>query len=170
MRYPPIAGSASILVLAFGAVAAIAQETPHHKPGLWQNDIVMAGRHVSNQSCVDAASDAQTSTFSSEVAKNSKCQHSQITHNPDSSWTSISTCEFRPGAIRTSRTDVSGDFNSKITITMRSPPDAAPEMTMTSTWLGACKPGQKGGDVIMSDGTKINPLDATPAHSGTPAH
>jgi hypothetical protein len=164
MRYPPVVGPAGILVLALSAAAAAAQDAPHQKPGLWQNDIVMAGRQMSNQSCVDAASEARTSAFSAEISQNSKCQPRHVTHNPNGSWTSVSTCEFRPGMPKTSRSDVSGDFNSKVTITLRSPPDAPPEMTMTSTWVGPCKPGQKGGDVIMSDGTKMNPLGEAPAH------
>ena len=45
-------------------------------------------------------------------------------------------------------------------MTMRSPPTAAPEMTMTSTWLGPCGPGQRGGDVMMSNGTKYNLMDS----------
>lgn len=164
MRRLSAVGLASILVLAFGAGIAVAQEPPHQKPGLWQNKITMAGRTMSNQSCVDAASEARTSAFSKEASKNSKCGDRQITHNPDGSWTSVSTCERRPGVKRITRTDISGDFNAKVVIAMRSPPTApAPEMTMEATWLGACKPGQKGGDVIMSDGTKMNLLD-TPAH------
>jgi hypothetical protein len=31
-------------------------------------------------------------------------------------------------------------------------------MTMTATYLGACGPGQKGGDIVMSDGRVINPM------------
>jgi hypothetical protein len=164
VRHSSVVGLASILVLAFGAAIAAAQDTPHQKPGLWQNEITMAGRTMSNQSCVDAASEARTSSFSKEVSKNSKCSHREITHNPDGSWTSVSTCERRPGVTRITRTDVSGDFNSKVVIALRSPPSAAkPEMTMEATWIGPCKPGQKGGDVIMSDGTKMNLLD-TPTH------
>jgi hypothetical protein len=41
-------------------------------------------------------------------------------------------------------------------------------MNMTMTWLGPCKPGMKGGDVIMSNGMKINALDGTA--SGLPSH
>ncbi|HEY5337902.1 MAG TPA: DUF3617 family protein [Rhizomicrobium sp.] len=146
-------------IALLSAGSANAQAVPLQKPGLWQDDMVMSGRHMSSQSCVSVESAAQTSAFSAQIRKNDKCESHQITHNPDGSWTSISTCEFRPGVKRTSRADASGDFNSKITVSMRSPPTAAPEMTMTATWLGACKPGQKGGDVIMSNGMKINTLD-----------
>ena len=161
-------GVTAIILLASGS--ANAQPVPQQKPGLWQDDMVMNGRHISSQSCVSVESAAATSAFSAQVRKNDKCESHQITRNPDGSWTSISTCEFRPGVKRTSRTDASGDFDSKITMTMRSPPTAAPEMTMTATWLGACKPGQKGGDVIMSNGMKMNTLDGTMSGMPGAAH
>lgn len=163
MRQFSAIGLASILVLTLGVGIAAAQEPPHQKVGLWRNKITVAGRTMENQSCVDAASEARTSAFSKEAAKNGKCGDRQITHNADGSWTSVATCERRPGVKRTTRTDITGDFNSKIAITLRTPPTAAPSMTMEATWIGPCKPGQRGGDVIMSDGTKMNLLD-TPAH------
>ena len=86
------------------------------------------------------------------------CQPGQVNHNPDGSWSSITTCELRPGVKTTTRADITGDFNSKFTMVMRSPPDAAPQMTMVMTWIGPCKPGQRGGDVIMN-GKKMNVLD-----------
>ncbi len=39
---------------------------------------------------------------------------------------------------------------------------------MTMTWMGACKPGMKGGDVVMNNGMKMNVLDGT--MSGGPPH
>lgn len=160
MKFSAVTGLASVAIVAFGAMAAVAQVAPHQRPGLWQSDMVMVGRHFSTKSCVDAVSEARTSAFSADIRKNDKCRQRQITHNPDGSWTSVSTCEFRPGAERTTRADVRGDFNSRISMTMRSPPTAAPEMTMTSTWLGPCGPGQRGGDVMMSNGTKYNLMDS----------
>ena len=32
---------------------------------------------------------------------------------------------------------------------------------MTATWLGPCKAGQRGGDVILPNGAKENVLDMT---------
>jgi hypothetical protein len=155
-------------VLAAGVVTAQAQAVPHQKPGLWTADITMAGQHVSEQMCVDAASEARASAFGAQVSKKN-CQSQKISHNPDGSWSSISTCKTGSEPVRTTRADISGDFNSKITMSMRTPPTAAPEMTMTSTWLGPCKPGQRGGDVIMSNGMKMNLLDGTAA-PGTAHH
>jgi hypothetical protein len=45
------------------------------------------------------------------------------------------------------------------------------QIVITATWLGPCKAGQRGGDMIMSNGMKINMMDTLNGmHSGTPAH
>jgi hypothetical protein len=152
------AGIAGALGLA---LAAQAQEVPKQRVGLWRSDMVMAGQSISAKSCVDAASAARMSIFSSSIRRSDKCQQLQLSHNPDGSWTSVSRCEIRPGAPETSRADVSGDFNSRIVMTLRSPPTAKPEMTATMTWIGPCGPGMRGGDVMMADGTKVN-VDPAP--------
>ena len=157
MRVFKISGLASIAVLAAVAATAGTQALPHQKLGLWQSETTMAGQHFSSQSCIDAVSEAKMSAFSYQVTRKN-CQPGQINHNPDGSWRSVTTCEFRPGVKTTTRADITGDFNSKFTMVMRSPPDAAPQMTMVMTWIGPCKPGQKGGDVIMN-GKKMNVLN-----------
>ncbi len=158
MKFSSIAGLAGIAILAAGAATAGTQALPHQKPGLWQSETTVAGQHVSSQSCIDAASEAKMSAIGSQVSRR-KCPSQQLTHNPDGSWRNVSTCELRPGVKTTTRTDVTGDYNSKFTMVMRSPPDAAPEMTIVMTWIGPCKPGQRGGDVILSNGTKMNVLN-----------
>ncbi len=152
MRIFKIAGLTSIAILAAGAATAATPPLPHQKLGLWQSDTAMAGQHFLSQFCIDAASEAKMSALGSQISQK-KCQSQQLTHNPDGSWRTVSTCELRPGVKTTSRADITGDFNSKYTMVLRSPPDAAPEMTMTSTWVGPCKPGMKGGDVIMNGKT-----------------
>lgn len=157
MRFSIFAISACIAVAA--ATAALADTPlPHQKLGLWQTSMKMVGQDISSQSCVDAASEAQMSAFSAQL-RSKKCKSSQITHNMDGSWTSISTCEFTPGQSHTTRTTVTGDFNSKYTAVMHSDRPGAKDTTMTSTWLGPCKPGMRGGDVIMSNGMKMNMMD-----------
>ena len=169
MRVFKIAGLASIAILAAGAATAGTQALPHQKLGLWQSETTMAGQHFLSQLCIDAASEAKMSAFSSQVSQKN-CQRGQISHNPDGSWSSVTTCEFRPGAKSTSRAVITGDFSSKYTMVLRSPPDAAPEMTMVMTWIGPCKPGQRGGDVIMN-GTKMNVLDTeSPVQRGAAPH
>ena len=66
---------------------------------------------------------------------------------------------------------VSGDFNSAYTVKVESkqeggqsmpgmPPGAgAMKMTIDAKWLGPCAAGQKPGDMIMSNGMKMNVRD-----------
>ena len=154
-----IAALAGGVALA-GVTLAQAQDVPHQRVGMWRTDMVMAGRPMSMKSCVDEASAARNSVFSSSVRRAHNCKPLQLTHNPDGSWTSVTTCEFQPGVERTTRADVVGDFNSSLTMTIRSPPTAPPSMTMTMTWIGACEAGMRGGDVVMPNGAKMN-MDPT---------
>ena len=146
--------------IAVTAVPAALADTPvpHQKLGLWQTSMKMEGQDFSSQSCVDAASEAQMNAFSAQL-RSKKCKSSQVTHNMDGSWTSSSTCEFTPGQTRTTKATITGDFNSKFTIVVHADRPGEKDTTMTSTWLGACKPGMRGGDVVMSNGMKMNMMD-----------
>lgn len=157
MRLPNFAVLTGIIVFTAG-IALADTPVPHQRLGLWQTAMTMVGRNFTTQSCIDAATEAQMSALTSQI-RNKKCQSQQITHNRDGSWTSTSTCEFRPGVMRTSHTVITGDLNSKFNMVLRSDAASAPEMTAINTWLGPCKPGMKGGDIIMSNGTKMNVMD-----------
>jgi hypothetical protein len=164
MRVFTISGLACVAVFVAGV--APADPLPHEKLGLWLQDATTMGQHVSGQYCIDATTEARMSVFSSSMAHNGKCQRGAIVHEADGSWTNESTCEFRPGVKKATRAVISGDFNSKFTMALTSVPDGASIVNMTATWTGPCKPGMKGGDVIMSNGMKINLLDGT--SSGQP--
>ena len=166
MRISRVAVLVGIAVIPCG-IALADPPTPHQKPGLWESSMMMMGKPFKTQSCVTAESEAKMSVFSSQM-RQKDCSSSTIAHNPDGSWSSTSTCKFGAGATRTTHAKISGDFNSKITMVMTSDGSSTPEMNMTMTWLGACKPGMRGGDVIMSNGMKINALDGT--SSGGPSH
>jgi len=140
---------------------------PHQKDGLWQSSAMMRGRPFTTQSCVSEESQAKMSAFSSQVRQRN-CSASAIVRNPDGSWSSTSTCKFGPGMVRTMHTHITGDFNARYAMTMFADGSSKPEMTMTMTWMGPCKPGMRGGDVIMADGMKMNVLDG--AMSGMPRH
>ena len=66
----------------------------------------------------------------------------------------------------TSHSEIIGDFNSAYTVksTAHSErgPSAAPRdstTTIEAKWLGACKPDQKPGDIVMPGGIKMNIKD-----------
>lgn len=150
-----------------GSVAWADTPVPHQRPGLWETSMTMAGQPYTTQSCVTEESQAKMSVFSSQ-SRQKNCSSSSVTHNIDGSWTSTSTCKFGPGAARTTHAHVTGDMNSKFTVVVTTDGSSAPETTMTMAWLGACKPGMKGGDVVTSNGIKMNVLDGT--MSGAPSH
>ena len=166
MRVSFSAAVAGIAVIAAG-LASADTPVPHQKDGLWESSMTMGGKPFTTQSCVTEESQAKMSVFSSQMRKKN-CSSSSITHNMDGSWTSASVCKFGPSASRTTHARITGDFNSKVTIEVSEEGRSRPETEMTMTWIGPCKPGMKGGDVMMGNGMKMNVLDGT--MSGMPAH
>jgi hypothetical protein len=158
MRISKFALLAGIAVVASGAAEADTP-VPHQRVGLWESSMMMAGKPFTTQSCVSEESQAKMSVFSSQL-RQKNCKSSQVAHNMDGSWTSTSTCTFG-GHERTSRAQLTGDFNSKITMVMYTNGSSTPDMNMTMTWMGPCKPGMKGGDVWMANGMKMNVIDGT---------
>ncbi len=92
-------------------------------------------------------------------------------HNPDGSWSSDSTCSLGGGIKSKAHAVVTGNFNDSITTTIDSTVSGAPaaalngkhRLIVTAKWVGACKAGQKGGDMIMANGMKMNLLDMAKA-------
>jgi Protein of unknown function (DUF3617) len=165
MRVSKIVAVASVVVFAPGFSLAEVP-LPHQKSGLWESSMTMEGHPFTTQSCITEDSAAKMSVFSSQLRQNN-CSSSSITHDLDGSWTSTSTCKFG-GTVHTSHARVTGDFNSKITMVLTRDGSNTPETQLTMAWIGACKPGMIGGDVIMSNGMKMNVLNST--MSGGPPH
>ncbi len=163
-----IAVIAGIAIVAAGAAFAETQTLPHQKPGLWQQSFSSGTTKISDQVCLDAASEAKLSALGSQV-QNKLCPSRTVSHSGANSWNIVSVCELKPGSKTTTHVAITGDFNSKFTAVMSvttagAPLDAARNAQQTvfsTTRLGPCKPGQRGGDVIMSNGVKVNVLDAT---------
>ena len=167
MRVSKIVAVAGVAVIT-PSFALANTPMPHQKPGLWEKSMTtMMGHPYTTQSCVTEESEAKMSVFSSQL-RQKNCSSSSVTRNVDGSWTSTSTCKIGPGTARTTHAHVTGDLNSKYTMVLISDGSTKPEMTMTMTWMGSCKPGMRGGDVIMSNGMKMNVLDGT--KSGGPPH
>jgi hypothetical protein len=177
-----IIGVAGSVLLVSGAALAAPLELPHQKVGLWQQSVSRDGTAMaagSSQVCLDAAVEDKMSVFGQQMA-NKMCQSQKVAHNLDGSWSSDSVCMLGTGLKMSGHTVVTGNFNSKIVMTTTSTATGAPiaslngkhETVITSTWLGPCKPGQRGGDMIMANGMKINMMDtlATPAKPAKPAH
>jgi hypothetical protein len=71
------------------------------------------------------------------------------------------------GVAMTTHADIVGDFNSGYTVTSTSHSDKGPTGKPLDTitkieakYVGACKPDQKPGDIVMPGGFKLNVKDA----------
>ncbi len=141
-------------------------EMPTRKPGLWEITMVMAGTPIPPRTvehCTDASTDKEMSGTFSPMAKQMCSQQ-----NVQKTATGVvidSTCNIA-GVASTSHTQIVGDFNSAYTVKVTSSHPAAPggmpketTMTMDAKWMGACKPDQKPGDMIMPGGIKMNIKD-----------
>jgi len=111
------------------------------------------------QHCTDETTDKDMSTAASPMAKE-MCSRQDI-RKTATGYVSDSVCGIAGMSI-TSHSEIIGDFNSAYTVksTSHSEGDAAGTRHSTTSieakWLGACKAGQKPGDIVMPGGLKMN--------------
>jgi hypothetical protein len=148
------------LVALLSATPAPAAELPSRKPGLWQ---VKTSIENSNapvkviQQCIDATTDQMLQSSAGPLSA-AACPERDVKRS-DASMTIDSACTL-DGKGATAHADVSGSFDSAYTMTVTALSEAMPGgkmiMTMEGKWLGPCAADQKPGDIILSNGTKIN--------------
>jgi hypothetical protein len=156
------------LLSALPALGAAADELPVRKAGLWEMKMVRSGSSLPDmtmQHCTDATTDKEMSNAFSPVAKQT-CSKQDIRKTANG-FVSDSVCSMAGGSI-TTHGDIVGDFNSAYTVKTTSHIEGGPAgmprdtaMTIEAKWLGACKPDQKPGDIVMpGGGFKLNIKDA----------
>jgi hypothetical protein len=167
----------SVIFVTAGSVVAAAPSLPLHRAGLWQQTMTQDGTpnpNATSQICYDPASEVKISAMGDQFSSKN-CPTKQIVHNSDGSWTMSGTCTFQQGWKTASRATLTGDFGTEITTTIDATTTGAPAPAMNGahhtvlvqTWLGPCKPGQRGGDITTEDGSKMNMLDESP-NGGAP--
>jgi hypothetical protein len=155
-----------ILLMPVPADAA-GVELPIRKAGLWEIKMVRTGSPVpamTMQHCTDESTDRAMNGMASPMAQQ-MCSKQDI-RKTATGYASDTVCNVA-GRTVTSHSDIVGDFNSAYTVTTVSQTQtegsAAGSRNTTSTieakWIGACKPDQKPGDVVMQDGRKVNIID-----------
>jgi hypothetical protein len=160
----------AIFAIVLAAGPALALDVPPRKAGLWEMKMVFEGRnmppHVS-QHCVDAETDKLMNAFGNSATKD-MCSKME-TQKVGDTYVVDSICKMGPST-NTTHSVIAGDFNSAYTVKLSSSttggpnlpgarPDGKTEMTMEARWTGACKADQKPGDIIMSNGIKMNIRD-----------
>jgi hypothetical protein len=154
-------------VLALSMATAGAEELPTRKAGLWEMKIVKTGSKLPDmtmQHCTDPTTDKEMSDSVSPLAKQI-CSKRDLVKTA-TGYVSDSVCAVA-GVSMTTHSEIVGDFNSGYTVTSQSHSDKGPTGTPLGTtttieakWVGACKPDQKPGDIVMPGGFKLNVKDA----------
>jgi Protein of unknown function (DUF3617) len=151
----------------FSAQGALAVDLPTRKAGLWEMKVVKTGSPIPDmtmQHCTDETTDKDMNNSVSPLAK--QICSKQDVQKTATGFVSDSVCAVGGMSI-TSHSEIVGDFNSAYTVTSSSHADRGtsgpPRDTTTkieAKWLGACKPDQKPGDIVMPGGFKLNIKDA----------
>jgi hypothetical protein len=155
--------SAAVLLVPVGAGAV---ELPVRKAGLWEMKVQNAGApkpDMTMQQCTDETTDKEMSTSFSPMAKD-VCSKQDL-QKTSTGYVSDSVCGIAGMTIK-SHAEINGDFNSAYTVKSTSHSEGGPgggprdsTTTIEARWLGACKPDQKAGDILMPGGMKINIKD-----------
>ena len=155
------------LLASVAADHARADDLPIRKAGLWELKTVRTGSQLPElamQHCTDESSDREMNNMVSPMAKQ-MCTKQDIRRTA-TGYVIDSVCGVS-GATIVSHSEFTGDFNSAYVVTTTSHSDRGgkepPRDTATkieAKWLGACKPDQKPGDIVMpGGGFKINVKD-----------
>ena len=155
-------GATSILVLIC-ATPALATELPSRKPGLWEVKMTIENRNAPAQvirQCIDATTDQMMQSSAGPFSA-AACPKREVQTSANST-TIDSTCTVG-GKPATAHAVISGSFDSAYTMTVTSQSEDIPGgkmiMTMDAKWLGPCTGDQKPGDMILSNGGKMNILE-----------
>ena len=156
----------TILLALLLAPEARAVEIPVRKAGLWELKMLNSGSplpEMTMQHCTDETTDKAMTDAASPMAKD-MCPKQDL-QKTATGYVSDSVCKVGGMSI-TSHSETTGDFNSGYTVKSTSHseggPSGAPRDTTTTIeakWLGACKPDQKPGDIVMPGGFKMNVKD-----------
>lgn len=154
-----------VAVMAFSALASAgAQELPPRKPGLWKES------HYENKDsqnpdviyhCADHASDEKLRL----MAKNMAACEEGPSQRKGNTIVGSSVCQMM-GSKVTTRYVVSGDMNTEYRIESTStyePPMFGlkeNDSVIVSQWQGPCQPGQKPGDMVISEDGQTEVVNA----------
>ena len=168
MTRQPLALCSYLALALLGMASAQAEDLPVRKAGLWEMKMVRTGSpmpEMTMQHCTDESVDKEMNSNISPMAKQI-CSKQDI-QKTATGYVSDSVCNVA-GISTTSHAEITGDFSSAYTVKSTSHMQGGPAgagghdatTTIEAKWLGACKPDQKPGDIVMPGGFKMNVKDA----------
>jgi hypothetical protein len=177
MRQLLVPGSALCVLASLVSGMAGAVELPVRKAGLWEMKVLRSGvtaREMAMQHCTDETTDKEMRNAFSPMGKQ-VCSKQDV-RKTATGFVSDSVCDLA-GMSVTSHAEITGDFNSNYTVKSTSHFEHGPARvprdsttTIEAKWLGACKPGQRPGDILMPGGMKMNIKDMEKLKAMLPRH
>jgi hypothetical protein len=162
-------GAVGAAVALLGPLAVHAQtlDLPARRPGLWETQMVIekpkSTPAITSRMCIDAATDREMMEFGLKMSRNN-CKRFDI-RRLGGSWVIDADCTIGPRN-STTKTTITGDFQSAMTIRIEGSTDGMlgpgggsqfTLITQTSTWKAAsCGNDLKPGDVSIGNGMKMN--------------
>ncbi len=159
----------SVLIVGVACVSsAAAQEFPTRRAGLWEVTINQDGGKMPPQvmqQCTDAETDKLMNAFGGDLSAD-LCAKQEV-RKVGATLVINAVCQIGPMK-SASQSVVSGDFNSNYTVKVTSKIEGIPAgaqgmaggtTTIQAKWIGACKPGQRPGDMMMPGGHTMNVRD-----------
>jgi len=161
------------------AAPASAVDLPTRKAGLWELTMDFHNTRLPHQTmrqCTDADSD-RLMNLNFAGSNEQACSKKDIVPN-GTGYVVDSICNFG-GVTTTSHAVVTGSFDSAYSVDVNSTREGGPampgaatgaasHMTIAAKWLGPCAAGEKPGDVIMSNGMKMNVIELQKARGPAP--
>jgi Protein of unknown function (DUF3617) len=159
--------TALLLPLLSCAQPEVAADLPPRKPGLWEMSVktTIQGRTPPaqvSQHCIDAEMDKAMRALELNL-RQAKCAGPGIRRKGDA-FVLDTQCRagdtaFTAHGVSTGSFDA--DYTTTLTITRIGNPEfpaIPPKMTINTAarWTGACKIGQRPGDIVLPDGSKMN--------------
>jgi hypothetical protein len=147
-------------------------QVPRRRPGLWTQTMAMQGAPAgppSMQICVDADSEAKMSVAAQKIP-DAHCDSPSFSRNLDGTLNFSTSCDMGANGKAQTSGVIKGDFQSSYTMDMNTKYSGSPvqslngdhKMTISATRVGDSAPGQRGGDMILANGMKMNALDNMP--------
>jgi hypothetical protein len=162
-------GAVIVTCVTCGFLPATAETTgdlPHRKPGQWEIRLITekpAGTPaVVSQICIDAATDRELLEFGLRMSRKTCSRYDM--KRVGKAWVIDAQCTLGP-IVSTTRTTISGDFQSAMTVRIEGTSEGLPGhghgpreilMTQQGRWIGACTNGMAPGDIAMGKGIKFN--------------
>ena len=171
----PVSSVLLTCMLFLGAAGASAIDFPTMKAGLWESTVTREGvaqKVGGTKMCMDTAVQKEMMEMGMGQMK-TMCSKNDIRRDGNRVYGNVE-CKFGESMMKSSSvTTFTGDtsYHTEIKSSFTPPMQGVPSgnTTIDAKWTGACPAGMEVGDVMMSDGRKVNMRTMADGPKGGPA-